>query len=223
MTSNEYISKKLKEFVEAAAGMEILSTGARVVYEPDDLCNVSGSSDDPSEVPGYENYSWKKLLIEKAGLAGASCYVTNVPAPAGSSHPDFSVGGHMTKSADGSVPYGGISYLMPLCKWHNSTARNGMAFEHTETKMLELTGYMQGEIALSFLSRQQSDQDFSLIAYDPDQDSWGFTNINAQEALRIQDVPSLPTNPFTNISQHLLIERHQNGDRALQIKEVLLD
>ena len=83
--------------------------------------------------------------------------------PGGTTHPGFSVGGHVTPNADGNVPTGGDCYLMPLCSWHNSTARDGQVFQHTQTQMLELSGYMQGEPAATFLARMPGEAPLSLV------------------------------------------------------------
>jgi len=56
----------------------------------------------------------------------------------------------MTTNINGIVTTGGVSYLMPLCKWHNHPARNDKAFEHDRTEMLLLRGFMQSDTALTF-------------------------------------------------------------------------
>lgn len=133
------------DFVRKYEGMKLFSTSAEVIDFGGVLYNVDGSSDDP-EIDGY---NWRNLLRER-GVDGA-CYVTNVKPPARTSHPNFSIGGHMSVHQDGSVPFGDECFLMPLCSWHNSKARDHMAFEHTETRMLKLFGYMQEEPRATFL------------------------------------------------------------------------
>ena len=61
----------------------------------------------------------------------------------------------MALTRDGKIPHGGISYLMPLCAWHNSKARDGKNFEHTKTKMLELGGFMEGQTPFTFNMRRK--------------------------------------------------------------------
>jgi hypothetical protein len=101
-------TEQLKQFVARYGDMKIQSTSAKVVYYADDLYNVDGSSDDPY----IDGKKWKPLL-EARGISG-NCYA-NTPVPQGStSHPAFSVGGHVTPNADGDVPTGGDCYLMPL-------------------------------------------------------------------------------------------------------------
>ena len=69
----------------------------------------------------------------------------------------------MALNQDGVVIVGGISYLMPLCAWHNSTARDEKNFEHSKTRMLELSGFMEGQTALTFNMRRK-DLDTHRIA-----------------------------------------------------------
>jgi hypothetical protein len=125
------------------------------------LYNVDGSKDDPKL-----GQAWKGLL-KKNGIDG-NCYVTHPPAKVGSTHPKFVVGGHMTPNKAGKVKPGGICYLMPLCGWHNSTARNEEPFEHEETRMLELSGYMERDLAETFLARMPGDAEFRLVSVEGD-------------------------------------------------------
>ncbi len=153
--SNE--AKALIDFVDKWSGVELFSTGANVVEFSDVLYNVDGSSDDPN----INGLSWKQLLIEN-GVDG-NCYVTNIVPPSGTSHPRFSVGGHMTVNSDGSVAAGGTCYLMPLCSWHNSKSRDGMTFTHDENSMIKLAGYMEGEPSVTFMARLPSDDKYSIV------------------------------------------------------------
>lgn len=136
------------------------STGYTEVEYTGILYNVSGSSGDP-----HLGGSWKQLL-ESKGIGG-DCYVT-APVPSGqaTSHPQFSVGGHMTPDPHGNVGSGGICYLMPLCHWHNSTARDRTAFQHQQTRMLRLSGYLKGEFFGSFIARLPDDSAGRLISID---------------------------------------------------------
>jgi len=74
----------------------------------------------------------------------------------------------MTPDETGLVEQGEICYLMPLCKWHNSTSRNRTPFEHTETSMLELSGYMQSDLAVTFLARMPGDAEYRLVSVEGD-------------------------------------------------------
>lgn len=161
MNRDEYESEKITEFLQLVNNEDkkITSTGAKVVSVKWDLYNVKGSSADP-KIPGYS--SWKALLIDYGIPASSDCYVAN-ETPSGNTHPDFSVGGHMTLRSDGSVTYGGTCYLMPECDWHNNKARDGTAFSHAETDMLELSGYMQEELEATFRLRIPSSDDFGLL------------------------------------------------------------
>jgi hypothetical protein len=150
----------LADFYARYPGIGLLSTGARVVPYAGVLYNVEGSSIDPPLDPD----GWKQLLLDN-GIDG-DCYVTH-PLPEegrGRSHPADSVGGHMTPDAEGRVETGGICYLMPLCKWHNHTRRNRTPFEHDETEMLELSGYMMADLAATFLARMPGEAEFRLVS-----------------------------------------------------------
>ncbi len=137
----------------------IKSTGAALVNYAGVLYNVDGSSSDPQ----IDGRSWKRLLIDYG--IDSDCYVTNA-TPGRNSHPTFNVGGHMTPNSDGRVEPGEDSYLMPLCSWHNSKARDGVAFSHDHTLMLKLFGYMQSEPAASFLARLPSEERFAIVYED---------------------------------------------------------
>ena len=157
------IETALRRFYGLNEGIGLLSTGARVVPYEGVLYNVVGSTDDPD----IDGASWKQLLIRN-GING-DCYVTDpLPDRAGTSHPGFDVGGHMTPSSDGQVARGETCYLMPLCKWHNSTQRDGTPFEHEETTMLELSGFMEGELAATFAARMPGDAEYRLVSVDGD-------------------------------------------------------
>lgn len=165
---------KVRLFLERHMDKTLFSTGARLVDIEDVLYNISGSTDDPQEVKDHEGKDWKKLLTSFKGLNPTHCYVDNVPPEGPSSHPNFSVGGHMTLNPSGEVEEGGISYLMPLCYWHNHTARNNKAFEHEETTMLELTGFMEGETPITFLMRLPEDEQGVLLYFNSAAQNWQF-------------------------------------------------
>lgn len=150
----------LKQFYEDFGDAVLKSTSATVVQYPGTLYNVDGSTDDPK----IDGVTWKQLLIDN-GING-NCYVTSPLPTDDSSHPSFNVGGHMTPNSDGSVAIGGICYLMPLCSWHNSKQRDGVPFAHTETTMLQLSGYMQAEPAATFLARQPGDAPYTMVGAD---------------------------------------------------------
>jgi hypothetical protein len=171
---------QVRDFVERFSELRLLSTGAEVVNISDPLYNVIGSTGDPIPLGAS---SWKNLLIEEADIPSDSdCYVTN-DTPSGNSHPDFSVGGHMTINSDGSVGADGICYLMPLCYFHN--AQDGEAFEHSNTKMLKLTGYMQGELFATFSARLPSPEPFALIYFDDADGQWKHRNISKDQASNV--------------------------------------
>ena len=114
----------------------------------------------------------------------------------------------MTKNSSGTVPTGGSCYLMPLCYWHNSTGLNGVAFTiKKNTKMLKLSGYMQGELALTFKVRLPSALPFALI-YNKD-GIWDYQDLTADQAENLTS--EIQT---AQASQHILIERVQGEDRT---------
>jgi hypothetical protein len=157
------IEQALRDFAIRYHDIELLSTGFKVIDYAGVLYNVEGSTDDPD----IDGNNWKKLLIRN-GIDG-DCYVTDpLPDREGTSHPGFNVGGHMTPNADGHVPIGGNCYLMPLCKWHNSTSKDGTPFKHTKTKMLKLSGYMEGDIAITFAARMPGDATYRLVSMEGD-------------------------------------------------------
>lgn len=149
----------LRAFLQQwGGGFQLRSTHSKLHFHHGVLYNVDGSSDDP-EINGE---SWKGLLIRNS--IDGECYVTNVPAPADKTHPQFSVGGHMTTIKSGKVPRGGISYLMPLCSWHNHYARNHEAFELRSPKILKLFGYQLAEPAATFMARAVDGPAYSMVS-----------------------------------------------------------
>ena len=99
------------------------------------------------------------------------CYVTNQkPKKPNTSHDKGTwLGGHMALTKDGKIEPGGTSYLMPLCAWHNSTARDEKKFEHRKIKMLELGGYMEGQNAFTFHMRRRDLGEFRILHQEPDE------------------------------------------------------
>ena len=158
-------------FFRRHKGEVLLSTRAFVVNVFDDVYNVTGSTRDPK----IGSRSWKQLLIDHG--INDDCYVTNQKPPSRTSHADFSVGGHVTINADGSVQEGQDSYLMPLCFWHNNTHRDGKNFSHSKTKMLRLEGFMQGDTVTTFMARSSDITDApNRIIYETDE-GWDFADI----------------------------------------------
>ena len=154
----ETAEQTIANFASSVGGARILSTGWALTDFEGDLFNVSGSTHDPG-IGG----NWLDLLRD-VGIVDL-CYVTHpLPTKPKTAHPDKLVGGHMTTDPEGSVPIGGISYLMPLCKWHNNIARNGIAFQHEKTRMLKLFGYMQGEPLATFVARAPGPAEFRRVA-----------------------------------------------------------
>jgi hypothetical protein len=153
-------AQALAEFFSRYSGIHIESTSATPVNFGGILYNVDGSTWDPK----INGVTWKQLLINYG--INSNCYVTHPLPGGGTSHPQFSVGGHMTVNQNGSVPTGGSCYLMPLCYWHNSTSNNGVPFQHANTIMLQLSGYMQGELAATFLARMPGDAPLRIVGAD---------------------------------------------------------
>lgn len=166
MTETTGELQQLKELVariEDRKGPPIIeSTGASVVTSsPNPIYNVDGSSDDPK----IHGDSWKKLFVAVMAKAGAyypnTCFVSPT-SPAHDSHPGFRLGGHMTQNQNGSVN-SGTCYLMPLCSWHNSKARDGIPFVPVQSTMVQLTGYLLAEPAALFEARLDGAAEHALV------------------------------------------------------------
>ncbi len=194
----------------------IESTGATVVNYSGTLYNVEGSTSDP-HIGGE---TWKQLLISH-GING-NCYVTSpLPTTTGTSHPGFNVGGHMTPNSSGDVATGGTCYLMPLCSWHNSTARDGQAFSHTETEMLQLSGYMQGEIAVSFVARLPSDKPYSIIYLSSGR--WHTENLSESQVQSLRSEGFSVDTLGVEMDGHILLKRNiLNGGSVLSLEDIRL-
>lgn len=152
----ETSDQAIAAFLQVNQGKQLESTFSQVVEVQEDLYNVRGSTPDPK----IDGLAWKRLLIHH-GIDAKECYVTHPPTT-GKTHPAFSVGGHMTSNADGIVPVGEESYLMPLCHGHNQPS-NHDRFRHRETRMLKLHGFMQTDVAITFIARMNKNSDFIII------------------------------------------------------------
>jgi hypothetical protein len=199
--------EEVRRLVDMYGAIGLLSTGARIINVSDEVYNVSGSTHDPKHVPDFRGAAWKKLLVEMTGLGDAECYVTNELPEGKSSHPDFSVGGHMTKQRSGEVRTGDITYLMPLCHWHNSPGRNGLPYEHDETLMLELKGFMQGDTPAAFAMRLPPDAPFSLLYFNRGAGMWDSKKLDGEEAARLAAQPSTEMDPTTSSRMFVVFEQ----------------
>lgn len=193
------------EFVKSLNEPGLLSTSCQVVSYNGKLYNVNGSTRDPKM-----GESWKQLLINYG--INRNCYVTSPPA-GGKSHPQFDVGGHMTPNQDGSVPDGGQCYMMPLCHGHNAKSMDGKAFSHTETKILKLSGYMQGELAATFQLRLPSTDPYAVLYY-ADGD-WKYKNLSEEQAA------DLRANVFDKIGGGQVIEHYALVKRVQKDSQTL--
>lgn len=212
--NNTEETRRLKNLVARWGDVGIKSTGATSINYSGVLYNVDGSSTDPH----IDGSSWKRLLINY-GIE-SSCYVTN-PTPDGNSHPGFNVGGHMTPNADGSIETGADSYLMPLCSWHNSKGRDGVAFTHTSTLMLKLSGYMQRELAASFMARLPSEERYSIIY--AVEDEWKNANLTAPQADAAKSGELSDDVLLCSPEQFVLLERveHDEDSRYIVVESQL--
>lgn len=207
--------QKVVAFVKRHQSRGIESTGASVAYMSGTMYNVSNSTDDPKKIPGCEGMRWKPLLI-KYGIDD-DCYV--VDPHAGGTHPQFNVGGHVTPNADGVVAPGGICYLMPMCSWHNHYSRDGVPFQHVNTKMLKLTGYDLGELAATFQLRLPSPEPFALLYYA--NCDWHTIDLTAEQAAHVERF----VHQFTGQEEahYVLFERVRGGEKVLHyIRDVSL-
>lgn len=207
----------IREFIAKLKSDGLGTTGATVKTITADLYNVEGSTDDPKKVPDHENESWKNLLISLVPeiTVDSKCYVTNGGE---GSHDNFSLGGHMTKESNGGV-INKTCYLMPLCYWHNNPARDGDKFEHTKTEMLELTGYMEGELNVTFELRLPSDQPFAVLFCH--ENEWKFKNITHSEADSLKERVFDHFSPTESIEYYVLIERKKIDTTTTTMHQVV--
>lgn len=199
-------SEMLAGFVERFGDAGILSTNATRVNFTGDLYNVDGSSPDPK----IDGESWKGLLLSYG--IDSDCYVKN-ETPTGNSHPNFSVGGHMTPNSDGKVAIGDDTYLMPLCSWHNSKARDGVAFEHSKTLMLKLSGFLESEVAATFLARLPSEERHSIVFTDND-DHLKTVDLSEEQAAEAASGKLLVEALGCQPASYVLLERVERYDRS---------
>ena len=208
----EQTKARLAETISQWNGHTIESTGSEVVDHAGTLYNVDGSTEDPK----IDGQSWKALL--EANGIGGNCYVT-APVQPGNTHPAFNVGGHMTPHANGQVADGGTCYLMPLCSWHNNKARDGIAFTHTETKMLKLTGYNDDELAVTFIARLRSDEPYSIIYRQ--RDEWLTRNLSETEADEVKSGRRPEGPDDADLSEYVLLKRYNDdGKQYLSVDSV---
>ena len=201
----------VRKFVAQYRGKMILSTGAQVIDFPGDLYNVTGSTKDPKAVRDYKGLAWKALLKKYPEFTAVNCYVTNPLPTKSSSHPGFNVGGHMTPNPSGVVQYGAESYLIPLCKWHNSTRRNGVAFSHSNTKVLKLTGYMQGDAAITFALRMDNDNKHTILFRDSPRNGWNFTKLSDAKKQDFDKESFKSILPNSNFQEYAIFEKLGEG------------
>lgn len=193
----------LSNFLDQWGQVELFSTGSQLVNYSGVLYNVDGSSDDP----GINGESWKGLLISNG--INSPCNVAN-DTPDGNSHPNFSVGGHMTPNSDGRVEVGADTYLMPLCSWHNSKARDSIPFKLSRTLMLKLSGFMQGELAATFLARLPSEKRHAVVYSGSDKIM--SANLSGPEAVAIERGDQPTEILGSRFNDFILMERVENED-----------
>lgn len=206
----------LHKFVEKCGTLHVESTGASITYQSDTMYNVDGSDNDPKKIPKHVGSNWRPLMIALGISASSKCYVTTAkPAPA-ASHPNFNAGGHVTPNSDGTVAAGGTCYLMPLCSSHNGKSFDEVAFTHTETKMVELTGYMEpAELPATFMARLPSEETFAVLY--PTNDGWQSKKLHADDAADLSLV-DLPGCEGSGAPEHyVLIERQEEPMRSIYV------
>lgn len=204
----------VRDFVKRSEVVGIQSTGADVVEYLPGLYNVSGSTGDPERIPGHFGKSWKQLLIQMGIGATSECYVSEPAVGAGTTHPRFTVGGHMTPNSNGSVT-DGTCYLMPLCAWHNTSRRNGILFSHASTKMLRLTGYMEGELAATFQLRLFNSAPYALLYYSAGE--WDYRNLSREQAADFASDPTIKS--LTSAGENYVLIRRELGPETLHYVE----
>lgn len=200
-------SNKVREFLKRYSGIGLKSTGAQLVDYAGKLYNVKGSTEDPKAVDGSIGTSWKRLFDKYADFSDACCYVTSPLPGEASNHPNFAVGGHMTPNRSGVVEPGGSTYLMPLCKWHNSTLRDGVAFSHIKTKMLKLTGFMEGDSAITFSLRLGTANTHTLLLFDRSSNAWTYRELSGSEKKRVQEKSAMPISAALDKQDYAIFEK----------------
>lgn len=213
--------EQMKKWMDQHPGPFIQSTGSKVIRYEGILYNVSGSTKDPDEVQGCKGCSWIDLLEkELPGSKAKMCFVENSKAGKGTSHFKTGwknvVGGHMTKNKDGHVEVGGTTYLMPLCKWDNSTCRNEEPFQVTDKNIVLLLGYMLPELYVTFAARLPAigKNTFGLVYLDEERGIWRHKDIDTNKAKTISSSNRLDPN------QYVLIEKSNNSRDDCKIQEV---
>ncbi|GGK41769.1 hypothetical protein GCM10008955_39470 [Deinococcus malanensis] len=64
-----------------------------------------------------------------------------------------------------------------MCSWHNNKARDGIRFTLSSTQMLQLKGYMTGELAASFRLRLPSPYPFAVLYYSESAQGWTYQDL----------------------------------------------
>lgn len=100
-------AERLAQFAERFQSLRITSTAAAIVTYAGVLYNVDSSTGDPL----IDKLKWKQLLLTMSAKStgckiAAACYADTPVADKGSSHNDFSVGGHVTPNSSGVVAKG---------------------------------------------------------------------------------------------------------------------
>jgi hypothetical protein len=127
----------------------------------------------------------------------------------------------MTPNRNGRVREGGACYLMPLCKWHNSTGRDGERFEHEETLMLRLGGYMEGELATTFYMRLNATSPYSVLYFDDVDRRWKFKHVDENQLPDIDAV--IRTSALqTAHPYHILFKQTDARQHGVSIQDVKL-
>jgi hypothetical protein len=200
-------SDEVRAFIKKYSDIGLLSTGAELVDYAGKLYNIKGSTKDPRAVDGSRGASWKRLFDGYADFSDACCYVTSPLPEESSSHPEFAVGGHMTPNSSGIVEPGGVAYLMPLCKWHNSTARDGTAFSHSKTKMLKLTGFMEGDSAITFALRLENRNTHTILFLNRSSNAWAYRELSSSEKQSVQNNSVMPMSVDIHEQDYVIFEK----------------
>lgn len=195
----------IKEFVKAYENISLKSTSATVVNEAGPLYNVDGSKDDPL-VPGSK--SWKKLL-EHYNIGG-NCYVGSPDTE--NSHPQFSLGGHMTYNSSGEVEEGHSCYLMPLCSEHNNKKWDGTAFVLNQHRMLRLDGFMEKDTYHTFIARMDPLAQ-TVILNENEPDAWTVTK-SSEKYSSLKEMHSLQGIRKSGQKSFLLFNKTGSGNEA---------
>ena len=196
----EDIEELIKQFLFPVEEV-VYSTGVEKV-DPSSLgslFNVIGSSDDPK----INGKSWKQLFLKYFPDAD-ECYVKESdPLVSGTTHPEFTLGGHVCTGSSREIGPTEVCYLMPLCSAHNNS--NKYEFTSYDIPILELKGYMTDEPAFTFIARMENALPFSIVFAQGME--WYHKNISEEVMSKILETNQLEALGFGELERYAILRR----------------